>query len=216
MKKIFRNVIVCLSIVASGMAVTSCDGDNSIIGNMLVYVLQTLFNTNTQTNTYQYKGTCSFQVLVASSESSTGWVAGTDVLPYEGTTLALQETMKIETATQQMSDGSTGNTESTTTRTVNIEIPAVPLAEDATMENVMFNNLDVTQQGSMYVLSVGDNTLGNGKLTIDGKSYDISTVYVEASYNEDKYVIKVLSIYFGENDEYVVNVTFNGDRVTES
>ena len=85
----------------------------------------------------------------------------------------------------------------------------------ATMSAINFYNLNMAATSNNTTLDVGDNTSAEGSLTVNGTTYEVSNVYMETTVTSQKLVITLMSIYFGPNNEFAMNLTFAGNGVTQ-
>lgn len=193
MKKIFKKCIVCLSILTMGLTSVSCDSD--AITEILATLITNLLTQQPGT-TYTFSGQGTNQLLKADSSVNTGYVAG-------GKESTFKCNMTLTIATDN---------------TCTLTIPAMTIDGGASMSEVTFSNLVMTAATSSTKIDTGDSSTGLGTLTVNGQSYELSNVYMETSSGatNEKLSIATISIYFGENAEYVVNLTnYNGTAVTE-
>ncbi|GEM_PF-4388261 len=184
MKKTIKRIALCFAIGSMGLTMGSCDGDD--ITNILS-IVQQLINMNAGTN-YVYSGTGSSQSLVKSGEEYQ--IDGNDSIA----------------AQCQVSVSSNG-------ATANLVLPAITCG-NFQMSQVTFNSLALSVKDNLNYLSTGDNTTANGTLTYNGKTYDVSNLYIVCSLNDAQIAISEMSIYFGD-DQYALNLTFNGKIVSQ-
>lgn len=197
MKKFFKKTFVVLGIMGMGFTTTSCE---EVLGNLdwatlLTEVLGNVFNGG---NTNAYQGNYSLQHLV--SDGKGAYRADSEKLEFQGATC---------TATLGRNNA------------VNLLLPGTDGIGDATMTDVNVYNLEFVQDEKNGTVTnqvdLGDNSSIDGKLTVNGKEYAASNLYLECTLTENKLVIKTADIYFGDNGEHVIRVTFpNGTIVQQA
>ncbi len=196
MKKFFKKAFVVLGIMTMGLTATSCE---EVLANLdwatlLTQILGNVFNGGT-TNSYQ--GTYTLQHLVADGKGA--YTLESEKLEFKGTTC---------TATKGRNNA------------VNLLLPGTDGIGDATMTNVNVYNLEFVKDEKNGTVTnkidLGDNSSIDGKLEIGGKTYDASNLYIDCTMTEDKLIIKEASIYFGDNAEQAINITFNGTIVLDT
>lgn len=195
MRKIFRKAILSLCILSMGLVFANC----STLGN---------FGKNIDSNTLT-------QIITALVTDLVGQ-KGT-VYTFSGSGTAQQLVMRSDGQYNSASDATNykANMKVTTNNTfANLEIPAIKL-KGCKMSIVTFYNLSMTTATNSTSLTVGDNTTADGTITIDGATYSVSNVYMETTVTNQKLTITMMSIYFGENNQYVMNLTYTGNGVTE-
>ncbi len=195
MRKIFRKAILSLCILSMGLVFANC----STLGN---------FGKNIDSNTLT-------QIITALVTDLVGQ-KGT-VYTFSGSGTAQQLVMRSDGQYNSAGDATNykANMKVTTNNTfANLEIPAIKL-KGCKMSIVTFYNLSMTTATNSTSLTVGDNTTADGTITIDGATYSVSNVYMETTVTNQKLTITMMSIYFGENNQYVMNLTYTGNGVTE-
>lgn len=185
--KCIKTTVLVLLTAFMPLAFTSC-GENTDWREIASLILNNLLGQ--QGVTYNFIGTGTMQVLQNTSGAN-GFVNATEKLAFQGT---LPLTVNNSTAT--------------------LQLPSMTLGKYQ-MSNVTFSNLvlravtngNVTEYTS---IEVGDNTTADGTITVDGNSYPVSNLYLQAKATNTTLTITAMSIYFGQNDEYAVNVVFTG------
>lgn len=184
MKKFFKKAFVCLSIMGMGLTTTSCDSETiaTILQTFLPNIIG-MFQGNFNNGT-TYTGTYTLQVLKGNYQTEE-YAAATDLMKFEGTSCVVQ-----------VQNG-----------TASIQLPGTTIADGYVLsEEVQLGSL-VASNGK---IEVGDDGLtGTGSLTVNGNKLDIANAYVDATYTEQTFIVKQISLYFGDGS-YVVNVTFDG------
>lgn len=193
MKKIFKKAIVCLGILSMGLTSTSCDSETitQIIGALITNLL-----TQQPGTTYTFSGKGTNQLLIASKDSNTGYIAGGKESSF------------------------TGNVALTIAKnnTCTLTLPAMAIDGGAKMSEVTFSNLSMIAGNENTKIDTNENSTGLGTLTVGNQTYELSNVYLETSAGatNQKLNLATISIYFGENYEYVVNLTnYVGNVVTQ-
>ncbi len=191
MKKFFKKAFVMLSIMGMGLTATSCE---EVLGNLdwttlLTEILGNVFNNGT-TNVYQ--GNYTLQHLVSNGKGA--YELESEKLGFQGTGITVTQTRNS---------------------TINMVLPGTDGIGEATMTDVTVYNLEFVKDektGTMTnAIDLGDNSSIDGKVTVDGKEYAASNLYIKATITDSKLTITEASIYFGENLEHVINVTFAGN-----
>ena len=80
---------------------------------------------------------------------------------------------------------------------------------------INFYNLSMAATSNNTTLDVGDNTSAEGSLTVNGTTYEVSSVYMKTTVTSQKLTISEMSIYFGDNGKFAMNLTFAGNGVTQ-
>lgn len=201
MKKFFKKAFMVLGIMGMGLTTTSCDSEvvKEIIKNidwsaLLSEMVGNLFNGGT-TNVYQ--GNYSLQHLV--SDGKGAYTLESEKLEFAGTGVTVTKNRD---------------------NSINIILPGTDGIGDATMTDVNVQNLQfVTDEKTGTVtntVDLGENSYIDGTLTVGGKEYAASNLYIVCTLTEGQMVIKEASIYFGNNAEQAINVTFSGKIVEEA
>lgn len=194
MKKFFKKAFVMLGIAGMGLGTTSCDSETiEALLPVLTEIIGNVFNNGT-TNVYQ--GTYSLQHLTTDGKGA--YTLDSDKLVFNGTGITVTKT------NQNM---------------VNLVLPGTDGIGDATMTDVTIGNLEFVTDKSGAVtnqIDLGDNSTIDGTLTVGNKTYTASNLYIKCTLTADKLTITEASIYFGDNAEMAINVTFSGNIVTES
>lgn len=200
MKKFFKKAFVVLGIMGMGLGTASC-GAEEIIGaivengglTILQQLLGNIFNKGGQPNTYQ--GTYSLQHLV--SDGKDGYTASSEKLTFDNT--MCQATLGANNA-------------------VKITLPGTDGIGEAEMTQIDIYNLQFAKAENgnelTSVVELSDNSSIDGSLKIGDKTYAASNLYLKCNITESSFVISEASIYFGENEDQVINVTFNGTIYT--
>lgn len=191
MKKFFKKAFLMLSIMGMGLTATSCE---EVMGNLdwttlLTEILGNVFNSGT-TNVYQ--GNYTLQHLVSNGKGA--YELESEKLGFQGTGITVTQTRNS---------------------TINMVLPGTDGIGEATMTDVTVYNLEFVKDektGTMTnAIDLGDNSSIDGKVTVGGKEYAASNLYIKATITDSKLTITEASIYFGENLEHVINVTFAGN-----
>lgn len=197
MKKFFKKAFVVLGIMGMGLGTTSCDSEilqGLDWGALLTELLGNVFNGG---NTNAYQGKYTLQHLV--SDGKGAYTLESEKLEFAGTGIIVTKNRD---------------------NSVNILLPGTDGIGDATMSEVSVQNLQfVTDEKSGTVtnkIDLGDNSYIDGTLTVGGKEYAASNLYIDCTLTEGQMVIKEASVYFGNNAEQAINVTFSGKIVEEA
>ncbi len=195
MKRLCKKTLVGLSIAAMGLSTTSCATEilNQLDwGTLLTQIMTNVFNNGT---TNVYRGDYSLQHL---PKGQNGFVIGSEKLQFEGTGITVTQTRN---------------------NTINITLPGTDGIGNATMTDVTVYNLEFTKNEDSGVMTnyidLGTNSSIDGKLTVDGKQYDASNLYIKAYLTGSQLVISEASIYFGSDESQAINVTFSGQIVQQ-
>lgn len=198
MKKIFVKALSLILVLAACGSMSSCAVLSSVASSeltkqvlnsdltkqVLTAVLQTYVNG--QGTTYNYSGNFAAVVLKKGADGQYAFVNG------KGTATTTAGTCPLIV-------GQVGT----------ITLPAIT-ADGGTMSDVALGNLTIGGTQGAQTLTVADNTTGQGTLAIDGKTLSLSSVYVECKYDTAGTMKYDMSVYFGENLDYAVNVSFEG------
>lgn len=197
MKKFFKKAFVVLGIMGMGLGTTSCDSEilqGLDWGALLTELLGNVFNGG---NTNAYQGKYTLQHLV--SDGKGAYMPDSEKLEFDGTTC---------TATLGRNNA------------VNLLLPGTDGIGDATMSDVNVYNLEFVQDeksGSVTnKVDLGNNSSIDGKVTVNGKEYVASNLYLDCTMTDSKLIIKQADIYFGENDEHVIRVTFLNGTIVQA
>lgn len=181
-----RVVAVCLMLTA-GLTTTSCDEDT------LQTLLGGLFNPG---ETYNYVGTVKASVL--GGKGAEGY---TKYLVQD----AAVENKSVTFKAQQASASVVGQ----------VVLPAL----SGTNGDTQFSILQATISDIVCTTTNGVTRLalpttgfgGEGTITVNGTPYNMSNAYIDPSSSVTQSDIHlVLSIYYGENEEYAVNFEYTG------
>lgn len=190
MKKIFRNIAMCLAIGTMGLTTTSC-GDDDIISTIIQELITNLIGQQGQV--YNYNVTGSVQKLY--KETAEGnYMNGAASQTFKA---MIPVTVNNNTAT--------------------IVIPAMTV-DGITMTNVTFSGLVLTAVGQQYTsMTMSEEGVGvEGTATINGKQYPVTNLFIkDARLTSEQMSMNTFQIFFGENLEYVVSLTnVSGDIVS--
>lgn len=180
MKKFFTRVLPIFVASLFGFVSTSCSEEE------IAAILNLITNLTGQNGeSYDYQCNGKIQPCIINGEQYMPMGSGTP-LSYSGTI-----TVKA--------------TQSTATLTV----PAVNV-DGVTIGQVTISGLTLTAVGESYTsLSVPDQGVSaEGSITVDGKTYEISNLYLEdAKLTSQELAITNLQLFFGEGEEYLINMT---------
>lgn len=186
MRKFFRKAILSVCILSMGLVNVSCDSDT--ITELITILITNLVGQ--QGTTYTFSGSGTAQELIMQSDGQ---------YQYGNATPA-----KFS-----------GNFSVTVNNTLaNMTVPGMTV-NGATISAINFYNLSMTATSNNTTLDVGDSTSAEGSLTVNGTTYEVSNVYMETTVTNQKLTITIMSIYFGESNQYVMNLTYLGNGVTE-
>lgn len=185
MKKILS--LIGAAFITFGM--TSCETLQKIaqdenFGKLVTAIASNYVNA--QGTTYNYTGTAQAQLL---KKTADGYL----FVEKDGKTTKVDMTLPLVA----------GNV-------ATIQFPTISV-DGGTMTNTAVGNLVITANGSKNTVTVGDQTTATGSLTLDGKTYNISGVYLQdCTYSTTKFEGKTMQIYFGDANDYVMSITFDG------
>ncbi len=201
MKKTFKTVVLALAVLCSGGVMTSCDSD--AIAEVLNTIIGNLVNTG---QTYTYQGSATTQTLRNTSTTSTAsW-------SYLNSTSANDGTIAI--SSMQVSLESSGATATLT----------IPTYTDgkATLNKIQIYNLVMTanSDGSATTLSISDDSTIDGSITVNGKAYSASNLYIDRATATSGAIDLKICIYFDSTDNpgkyiFATNLEYAGTAVTE-
>lgn len=193
MRKFFRKAILSVCIFSMGLVNVSCDSDT--ITELITILITNLVGQ--QGTTYTFSGTGTAQELIMQSDGQ----------------------YQYGNATPSKFNGTFSVTVNNTL--ANMTVPGMTV-NGATMSAINFYNLSMTATSNNTTLDVGESTSAEGSLTVDGAEYPIYQVYIEyeneqlkTTVTSQKLIIPIMSIYFGPNGEYAMNLTYTGNAVTE-
>ena len=191
MKKTFKYAAIALAFLCTGSVMTSCDGDD----NILTQIINLIFNTG---ETYTYQGTAT-SLSLDGSTTSEGWT-GNYINSNQPTSRTLQVSLKA------------GNT-------AELTIPAYTDGK-VTVNTITIYNLAMTasSDNSYTVLSIGDNSTIDGTITYNGVTYTAANLYIAKSQVTSGAISLDLTMYFqgsGEDDySKAINFTYTGAAIT--
>lgn len=186
MKCIKTSVLVLLTAFMP-LTFTSC-GENTDWREIASIILNNLLGQ--QGVTYNFTGKGTMQVL-QNTGGANGFVNATERLAFQGT---LPLTVNNSAATLQIPSMTLGNYQMSNITFSNLVLRAV-------------TNGNVTEYTSV---EVGDNTTADGSITVNGTSYPVTNLYMETKATNTTLTITIMSIYFGQDNEFAVNVVFTG------
>ena len=188
--------MLCLFVAGTAMTTTSCSSDNGGIAQILGTLLTNLLGQ--QGTVYNFTGNGTMQVLKNTAAAGTDpvWTKVTESLTFQGT---LPLTVNNTAAT--------------------LQIPALNLGGNQ-MSQVTFSQLVLTAHSSGQTvdytkIDTGTSSTATGTLTVNGTAYNVSNLYIDAKATNETMTVKGMSIYFGDNFEYVVNVVFTGTAAAQ-
>ena len=193
MRKIFRKAILSLCILSMGLVNVSCDSET--ITELITILITNLVGQ--QGTTYTFTGSGTAQELIMQSDGQ----------------------YQYGNATPSKFNGTFSVTVNNTV--ANMTVPGMTV-NGATMSAINFYNLNMAATSNNTTLDVGDNTSAEGSLTVNGTTYNVTSVYIETEKEElrttvtnQKLNIPIMSIYFGDNGKFAMNLTFAGNGVTQ-
>ena len=193
MRKIFRKAILSLCILSMGLVNVSCDSET--ITELITILITNLVGQ--QGTTYTFTGSGTAQELIMQSDGQ----------------------YQYGNATPSKFNGTFSVTVNNTV--ANMTVPGMTV-NGATMSAINFYNLSMAATSNNTTLDVGDNTSAEGSLTVNGTTYNVTSVYIETEKEElrttekkKKLNIPIMSIYFGNKGEFAMNLTFAGNGVTQ-
>lgn len=193
MRKIFRKAILSLCILSMGLVNVSCDSET--ITELITILITNLVGQ--QGTTYTFTGSGTAQELIMQSDGQ----------------------YQYGNATPSKFNGTFSVTVNNTV--ANMTVPGMTV-NGATMSAINFYNLSMAATSNNTTLDVGDNTSAEGSLTVNGTTYNVTSVYIETEKEElrttvtnQKLNIPIMSIYFGNKGEFAMNLTFAGNGVTQ-
>ena len=193
MRKIFRKAILSLCILSMGLVNVSCDSET--ITELITILITNLVGQ--QGTTYTFTGSGTAQELIMQSDGQ----------------------YQYGNATPSKFNGTFSVTVNNTV--ANMTVPGMTV-NGATMSAINFYNLNMAATSNNTTLDVGDNTSAEGSLTVNGTTYNVTSVYIETEKEElrttvtnQKLNIPIMSIYFGNKGEFAMNLTFAGNGVTQ-
>ena len=187
MKKFFARTLICTMLFGAGFGFTSCDGETiAAIIEQAVSLLQ-------QGTPYTFNGKGTATSLLGPADDNGTYQSDTTIV--------------LNNLTSQVSVNSTS-----TAATLAI---AGFTCGSLQMEEVTFSNLELgtSSDGKSNTLTVGDNSSATGSVTYNGKSYDVTNLFIECTLNDQNINITQMSIYFGNESNYdicVMNITYEG------
>jgi hypothetical protein len=190
MKRIFKNIALCLTIAGAGLTAVSCDSET--INQILNEVLGNLVNTG---QTYVYSGVANIQCLEGPNASQLAEIA-------KGTA-QLQVSLK-----------------SSTTGTITIQgftMKDIKGTGTVTMSSVTLNNLAMsTDNNQTQTLIIGDNSSfgQNDKLTYNNTDHPATNLFIESATATSEAISLKMTIWFGDQTD-AVNLEYSGNAVTQ-
>lgn len=182
MKKVFRNIALCLAFSTMGLTTTSC-GDDELVSAIIQELITNLIGQQGQV--YQYNAKGSVQKLYKQSAEGS-YVNGAAPVSF---TALLPVTVSNNTAS--------------------ITIPAMNV-DGMSMSNVTISGLGLTAVGNQYtsmLLSEGSTGV-DGTVTVNGTQYPVTSLFIkDARLTSEQMSMETFQIFFGENLEYVVSLT---------
>ena len=193
MRKIFRKAILSLCILSMGLVNVSCDSET--ITELITILITNLVGQ--QGTTYTFTGSGTAQELIMQSDGQ----------------------YQYGNATPSKFNGTFSVTVNNTV--ANMTVPGMTV-NGATMSAINFYNLNMAATSNNTTLDVGESTRAEGSLTVNGTTYNVTSVYIETEKEElrttvtnQKLNIPIMSIYFGNKGEFAMNLTFAGNGVTQ-
>lgn len=187
----FHQLIACLLVAVVSMSISSCDTVKKVLADQQTQQLLGAIITNMmgqQGSNYQFKGSGTTQLLTLKA-------GGTAFQDYE------QGSKQVKFNGQMMVVVNNTN--------ANMIIPDLKVGE-GTMNGIKLYNMQLSQATNATGITVGDNSTIDGTYTINGKAYKASNLYISATVTNQQLNITLMSIYFGDNGEYAVNIVFDG------
>lgn len=174
MKKTFKYVMVALAMLSAGTVITSCEGED----NFLTQIINLLFNTG-ETYTYQGKAT---SLSLDGSTTEQGWV-GNYINGNQPSSRSLQVSLKA------------GNT-------AEVAIPAFTDGK-VTVNAITIYNLAMTasSDNSYTILDLGENSSIDGSIIYDGVTYSAANLHIYSAQVTSAAISLDMDIFFqGSND----------------
>lgn len=189
MMKFFKKVAVCLVLGGMSLSMTSCDSD--VITGILGQLVEALTGTAAG-QTYTYNGT---EVLDCygdrQSDGSYKTLLAHGQMNNKGVTFVAKQVGSIVQG--------------------EVTLPACK-DEKVTISEITVGGITCTTQNDNTILSLPDEYTADGTVTVGGKNYAITGVFIDkASYVNTSKINLVMSIFYGDGLEYAVNVTYTGD-----
>ena len=186
-----RTLLAACLLAATALLTTSCETAKQVLANeqMQMLMKNVIVNMMGQRGTtYSYTGQGTQQQLTLKA-------GGTAFQDYNETTkaAAFKGTLPV----------TINNT------TANITIPTMKVG-NGTISALTISNMVLAQDNAGTKISVGDNSMIDGTYTVGGTAYKASNLYIDALITSQQLNVTLMSIYFGDKGEQVVNVTFNG------
>lgn len=187
MKKV-KHLIACLLIACTAISLNSCETVNNVLSNQ---------------QTQQLLG-----ALITNLVGQRGAI-------YAYTGKGTNQLLTLKTGTSDYAEGSkkadfVGTVNLTANNTVaNIVIPDMAVGT-GTMTGMRINGLVMETASNGTKLSIGEQSTIDGNYHINGADMKPSNLYIDAIVTNQQLKVTLMSIYFGENGEKVVNLTFDG------
>ena len=195
MKKFFKKAFIFIALGAMSLTTTSCDSDT--VQEIVSMLITNLTNLNGQTYQYQCQGKAEVLTMNAAGEYNTSGVS------------------QFNGVFSVRYSGATAN----------VTVPAMKIG-NVDMSLVTISGLALTAQNNYTSISVPDTGVnGEGSITVDGKTYQLSNIFVEegthtnqieATATSQNLSFKTFQLFFGDNYEYVVSLTtVSGEALTQ-
>lgn len=190
MKKTFKYVMVALAMLSAGTVITSCEGED----NFLSQIINLLFNTG---ETYTYQGKATSQILQGSTVEGQGWrgkyINETNSNP---TGISTISSMQVSLECGQ---------------TAKLTLPAYTDGKGQTSTITIYNLAMTASNDQTYTnLSIGDNSTIDGTITVDGQTYTAANLYIENATATSGQFAFTGTIYFAnaDNTDYAIAINF--------
>lgn len=188
MKKFFLKGLSILMIGVSSLTLTSCDPSNLNLGDIVTGLLGMLMGGQ-KGETYNFEAQSGIaQLWILNAEKENYYYDEAQDLSMVNCHVAVTDRSK----------------------SADLSFPAMEIAgaemSAVTVSGIGMEQAEDGQYINLYIPESGNS--GEGTLTVEGKSYSLTGVVLEDVYvsSVDALLTKV-QLFFGENDEYVVNIT---------
>ena len=186
-----RKLLAACLLAVTALLTTSCETAKQVLGNeqmqqLMKNVIVNMMGQRGTTYSYTGEGTQQQLTLKAGGTAFQDYNETTKSAAFKG---ALPVTINNTTA--------------------NITIPTMKVG-NGTISALTISNMVLAQDNAGTKISVGDNSMIDGTYTVDGTAYKASNLYIDALITSQQLNVTLMSIYFGDKGEQVVNVTFNG------
>lgn len=185
MKKMIFRACLCMAILCTGVAVSSCD-ENSTWLNFI----KNLIGTNT---TYTYQGNASYQCLAEPNS--------------EGAYTKTVANFTAQNSQVQLTTTSANETLAT------LVLPAASTS-GVSISAITLSNLAMTSTTSATTLTVGDDAYIDGTITANGQTLEASNLYITSASATSGVITLEMTIYFGDNAQ-AVNYKYSGQVVQQ-